>query len=150
MSLVCNNPDVDVVILAFINGFPAQGDGLPIVNFGNQCGGGFYQGENATAGLPKSCPYITEQIPICQANGKKVLISLGGASGPNSPYDLEGEQNGIDFANWLWGAYGPYDPTWVANGGIRPLDPVSGNPINLDGFDFDIERTNSGKLACAF
>jgi chitinase len=31
-----------------------------------------------TSGLLKSCPIITEGIPECKKNGKKVLLSLGG------------------------------------------------------------------------
>jgi chitinase len=49
--------------------------------------------------------------------------------------------------------YGPYNQTWVDNGGLRPLDRgfynTSTSPayqIDIDGFDFDIEIGPTGKI----
>ena len=124
-------------------------------NFGNKCyGDSYYQGpgnDPAENQLPTRCPTVQEDIPYCQqTRNKKILLSLGGAS---STYALTGADEGIALADFLWGAYGPLTDDWVAAGGLRPLDRSSTNTdtsaeyqIDIDGFDFDIEYTSSGKL----
>ena len=137
-----------------MNLFPAQGDGYPAVNFGNMCyGAPVYPGPGYHGQINRNndhlyvqCPGIQEDIPYCQSIGKKILISLGGGIGN---YQLTGQQDGIDFADFLWSAYGPYRQSYVDSGGIRPLDRgyYNTNPlikIDIDGFDFDIEVAPTG------
>lgn len=74
-----------------------------------------------------------EDIPICQAAGKKVLLSIGGSTPDNQ--ELLSTESAIGFAEFLWASFGPVEDTWVAWGGPRPFGNVS-----VDGFDFDIEH----------
>jgi chitinase len=82
--------------------------------------------------LKNSCPGIEPGINICQAAGKKVLLSIGGAV-PGTGY-LKDATSAKFFADFLWGTFGPYDPAWATTGGVRPFGHAS-----VDGFDFDIE-----------
>lgn len=84
---------------------------------------------------------MVEDIPICQAAGKTVLLSLGGAS-PNTQKILS-EQSAIDFADFLWGAFGPVTEKWTAANGPRPFRDVV-----VDGFDFDIEHNGGYGMFC--
>ncbi len=124
--------------------FPAQGNGFPGTNFGNQCQGGVYPGpgNNPSANqLQSQCPQLVADIPVCQSTyGKKIILSLGGATGT---YQLTGASAGTAFADFLWGAFGPYNATWVAKGLPRPFDGLN-KGVEVDGFDFDIEYASSG------
>ena len=70
-------------------------------------------------------------IQICKDNGKKVLLVLGGEA--NSPYQVSSVAEGIDLADKLQGLFGP-----------RPFD-LDGRAVEVDGFDFDIEKGSPGK-----
>ncbi|KAA8576019.1 hypothetical protein EYC84_006182 [Monilinia fructicola] len=151
LSYYCEQSTVDIIPLGFMNVFPAQGDGYPAENFGNACygqpiftpGPGYPLGEVDTSKdqLYVQCPGIQEGIPYCQSLGKKILLSLGGAS---ATYQLTGVADGEYFADFLWGSYGPFKQSWLDAGGIRPMDGgyYGTDPnihIDIDGFDFDIE-----------
>lgn len=145
-----------------MNTFPAQSNGLPGENFGNGCWGvPYYDGpgydgkdDDTQDRLPTRCPNVQEGIPICQRLGKKIILSLGGAwvqGGIYPAYSLTGKADGEAFAEFLWGAYGPYNKTWEDAGGIRPLDRGLYNTdttqrIDVDGFDFDIELAQTGEM----
>lgn len=75
-------------------------------------------------------------IPYCQERGVKVLLSIGGDYTLTSDYKVTTEQNGEDFAEFLYKAFGPYDPFWE---GPRPFDASETEHSVVDGFDFDIE-----------
>jgi len=86
-------------------------------------------------------------IPKCQKARKQIVLSLGGEwNSDSSPYQLTGKDEGIALANFLWNAYGTYDPNsdYIKSGGPRPLDGgewgEDGTHIDIDGFDFDIEK----------
>jgi chitinase len=149
----CTESSVDIIPLAFINKFPAQANGWVEETFGNHaCFAGNFQnnpgwdGVNNPANnfLALTCPELQQDIPICQkVYGKKIIISLGGAVSANSNYQLTGQSDGIKFAQFLWGAYGPYkgdNSPYMLAGGVRPL----GLDIDIDGFDFDIENAPTG------
>ncbi|RAL67819.1 hypothetical protein DID88_008546 [Monilinia fructigena] len=133
LSYYCEQSTVDIIPLGFMNVFPAQGDGYPAENFGNACygqpifmpGPGYPLGDVNTSKdqLYVQCPGIQEGIPYCQSLGKKILLSLGGAS---ATYQLTGAADGEYFADFL-----PMD------GGYYGTDPNI--HIDIDGFDFDIE-----------
>ena len=130
------NPNVDIVIVAFVNVFPDNegSGGYPGTNFGNACGAPTYT--NSTGGatqLLSDCPYIGPDITTCQSTyGKKVLFSLGGAYPLN--YFIGGGKQAVEFADFLWGAFGPVTSAWTNANKPRPF----GNAV-IDGFDFDIE-----------
>lgn len=118
LSTYCTSDSVDIVLLAFLSGFPDT-----TINFSNQC-------------WTNDCPQIAEDIKTCQANGKVVLLSLGGASGS---YGFSSEQEGADYATTLWNTFGP------GTADERPF----GDAV-VDGFDLDIENNNQvGYVALA-
>jgi hypothetical protein len=142
-----------------MNQFPQQANGLPGFVGGNYAcwGAPNYPGPGSDQTLDNlniQCPYIQQDIPLCQKLGKKILLSLGGAATTTSNYQLTTHQAGIDFAEFLWGAYGPYNSTWVGLSpyNVRPWDRGFSNAdtstdyqIDIDGFDLDIERAPTGK-----
>jgi chitinase len=131
---VCKNPNVDIVNIGFINVFPDQGKGgWPGSNFGNACGSETYTYNGTSTQLYSNCPNIGTDIAICQqVYGKKVLLSIGG--GHHANYFIESDSSAVNFANFLWGAFGPVKDEWASTGGPRPF----GDAV-VDGFDFDIE-----------
>ncbi|KAI9050624.1 hypothetical protein LZ554_005783 [Drepanopeziza brunnea f. sp. 'monogermtubi'] len=149
----CNSSSVDIIPIGFVNIFPSLANGLVAENFGNQCWNGNYTGPGyngvnnpANNFLYRQCPQLQEDIYYCQTQTKKkILLSLGGEGGN---YQLNGKADGEYLADFLWGAYGPYNASWVAAGGVRPLDRGYNNAdpsktIDIDGFDFDIERQST-------
>ena len=117
-----------------MNVFPGQSgaNGYPGTNFGNACNPPYATNNNATTQLLASCPTIAAGIQKCQANGKKILLSLGGASPDNYIAD---DASAASFAEFLWNAFGPVPLSW---NGPRPF----GDAV-VDGFDFDIESSAS-------
>ncbi|KAI9730037.1 MAG: hypothetical protein M1818_008306 [Claussenomyces sp. TS43310] len=152
----CDQTENDIIPLAFLNRFLAQGNGYPGSNFGDQCAATVYNApgyhgvdDDAHNYLLSSCAYLPADIAYCQSLGKKVLLSLGGATPANGipTYALANAQEGTDLANFVWGAYGPYTATWAAKGLPRPFDYTDSNGIVqhvvVDGFDLDIESSSS-------
>lgn len=90
--------------------------------------------------LLSDCPRLAADILTCQSAGKTVLLALGGST---DTYQLMGKDAGIDFANFLWGAFGPKSDSWVANNMPRPFDGNASQEVVLDGFDFDIENSST-------
>lgn len=63
---------------------------------------------------------------------------------------MDTHDDGVYLAKFLWGAYGPYQQAWVDAGGVRPLDggwsgTDASMKIDVDGFDFDIEKASPSK-----
>ncbi|KAB8234681.1 class III chitinase ChiA1 [Aspergillus alliaceus] len=134
LSHFCQDTSLDIINIGFVNIFPDQGAAnWPGSNFGNQCNGLTYEIGGVKTELLSGCHQIMEDIPICQAAGKKVLLSLGGATPDNQK--ILSTKSAIGFAEFLWASFGPVDDAWVAWGGPRPFGNVS-----VDGFDFDIEH----------
>ncbi|KAE9366577.1 carbohydrate-binding module family 18 protein [Stipitochalara longipes BDJ] len=156
LSYFCAQSTVDVIPIGFVDVFPAQGNGFPGTNFGNQCWGPPYVypgpgNDSSLNQLQSECPNMVADIPSCQNNySKKIILSLGGSS---QTYQLPGTSEGAAFADFLWGAFGPRNATWVANGQPRPFDGPNGQAVEVDGFDFDIEilspYTQVGYIAMA-
>ncbi|KAF1807936.1 glycoside hydrolase, partial [Eremomyces bilateralis CBS 781.70] len=133
LSESCQSDDVDIINLSFVNGFPDNSPGgWPATNFGNACGEEMYSNNGVKTELRSNCPQIGPDIKTCQAAGKKVLLSIGGGSPTN--YYINNATSAKDFAEFLWGAFGPQTDEWVAAGLPRPFGDSS-----IDGFDFDIE-----------
>jgi chitinase len=64
-------------------------------------------------------------IKTCQAAGKKILLSLGGAAGS---YGFTSDSQAVTFADTLWNLFGG------GSSSTRPFDDAI-----IDGFDLDIE-----------
>lgn len=93
--------------------------------------------------MQSDCQTLVEDIPICQAAGKKVLLSLGGAS-PDTQ-QIKDEHAAKAFADFLWYAFGPPSDEWTSNNGPRPFVDVT-----LDGFDFDIQDLGDSGMLPSF
>jgi len=131
-----------------MNRYLAQANGYPGTNFGGSCfAENFtapgYNGVNNPAlnDLQKKCPSMVSGIPHCQSLGKKILLSLGGLVVTENAYALTSVEDAEYMADFLWGAFGPLNPSgnWP-----RPFD-TEGVVNEVDGFDFDIEHINTGK-----
>lgn len=124
LASYCDALEIDVVLLAFMNGYPDLN-----LNFGNQCNGRF------SLGL-LDCPEIAADIKHCQSKGKKVLLSLGGAIGD---YGFSSATEGEKFALTLWNKF------LEGSDDERPF----GDAI-VDGFDLDMEnKDQTGYVAMA-
>ncbi|KAF8320069.1 glycoside hydrolase [Clavulina sp. PMI_390] len=117
LSYYCNDDSVDVFPIAFLDVFSSTGD-LPQINLANTC-----NEDNAsyfTGSQLLDCSFLAADIETCQANGKKVTISLGGATG--------GGTADAAFADQIWDLF---------LGGSSSTRPF-GDAV-LDGVDLDIE-----------
>ncbi|KAF1913723.1 glycoside hydrolase superfamily, partial [Ampelomyces quisqualis] len=134
LTTACADESIDVVNVAFVNGFPAKIGDWPATNFGNACYDYYKHPTDSTQDnkLLRTCPSIENGIKLCQKNGKKVLLSLGG--GAPTSYYFPSEAVAKYTAEFLMGAFGPVTPAWTANNGPRPF----GDSF-VDGFDLDLE-----------
>ncbi|KAI1019783.1 hypothetical protein LB504_009602 [Fusarium proliferatum] len=131
----------EYVTLSFVNQAPEHTEsGYPGTNFAGHCAAGVYSNKNGVASsLLSECYTIKEGIPYCQERGVKVLLSIGGVyNEAGSNYKVTTDDKGVDFADFLYKAFGPYDQSWD---GPRPFDSDDGTTRPaVDGFDFDIEH----------
>ncbi|ODQ51005.1 glycoside hydrolase [Saitoella complicata NRRL Y-17804] len=121
LATYCQDSIVDVIPLAFLTTFNIGGD--PTLNFASACEGTYF--DDSTTLL--NCGQIAEDIQTCQNSGKKILLSLGGASGS---YGFTSDSQAEEFAVEMWGMFGGN----TSSGLDRPF----GDSI-IDGFDLDIE-----------
>jgi chitinase len=114
---------IDIVVLSFLYQY---GNGVltPAGTFGQAC-------SVSTAGVSQGCEKLSAAITTCQAAGKKVILSLGGASGS---YSLTSQQEAETIGQNLWDSY-------AKKGSSNAPRPFGDSFVN--GFDFDIE-SNSG------
>lgn len=119
LSYYCQSSSSDIILLSFLTQFFSTG-GLPVLNFASACEGTVFPGTNLL-----KCDQIAEDIKTCQSLGKKVLLSLGGASGA---YGFTSSDQAEEFATTLWNVFGNGESD------TRPF----GDAI-IDGYDLDIE-----------
>ena len=142
LEFFCDDENIDIIQIGFVNVFPDQSGGYPGTNFGNQCGSETYKNLDGSSSLLLShCPGVGSNITYCQSTGKKILLSIGGST-PNNSY-LDSDATAAEFATFLWEAFGPEDTSKTTP---RPFGNAS-----VDGFDFDIENVlasgeNAGDL----
>jgi chitinase len=142
----CEAPGFDYVTVGFINRSPSQdttGSGYPGTNFAAHCNAAVYTYDGANTNLNSECGIISADIRYCQSKGKKVLLSIGGTFSADSDYSVKTEAEGRIFANFIWGAFGPYSASWGSK--PRPFDDFyTADPgeehFVFDGFDFDLEH----------
>ena len=102
LAQMCQDSNVDIVILAFLNEITGPG-GYPTVNFGAACGSSSpAQDAKGATGL-LSCPTMAADITTCQGLGKKVLLSIGGSVGNSAFSSVAGAQS---FATRVWNLFG--------------------------------------------
>ncbi|KAI0094559.1 glycoside hydrolase family 18 protein [Irpex rosettiformis] len=126
LAFYCQDDAIDVLPVAFLNVFFGPG-GVPSINLSNTCN----DVDNATfsgTNLPV-CTSVGADIKTCQAKGKIVTLSLGGAGGSvGFTSDSQGEQ----LADTIWNVF---------LGGSSSTRPF-GDAV-LDGVDLDIEGGSS-------
>ncbi|KAJ4476685.1 glycoside hydrolase family 18 protein [Lentinula aciculospora] len=118
----CGDDAVDVFPVAFVDVFFSTG-GLPSLNLANTCN----PTDNATFSgtLLPDCSALASDIETCQAAGKLVTISLGGANGG---VGFSSDAQGTAFAQTIW------DLFLGGSSSTRPFGAAV-----LDGVDLDIE-----------
>ncbi|KAM3082636.1 Chitinase 3 [Clarireedia jacksonii] len=126
LTAQCSDPNIDIVVLAFVVAAKSGGD-YPAVNFGAACN--FDQTPIMAEKAPGllRCPELAEQIETCQELGKKILLSMGGATGQ---IVFTTDEDAIAFAKVMWGLFGPLG---ALDEGLRPF----GRSV-MDGFDLGI------------
>ena len=127
LEQMCRDQNVDIVVLAFVTTFNGPA-GQPIINFGPATGGDLTPGAqriNATGLL--DCPLLAKNITTCQGLGKKVLLSLGGASGVTN---FTSDAQASKIATNIWNLFG---------GGMTDSDMRPFGKVKIDGFDIDNE-----------
>ncbi|XWW94246.1 hypothetical protein V2A60_002189 [Cordyceps javanica] len=127
----------DYISLSFVTSSPENNpSGWPGIGFAAHCWATAYDNNGVPSQLLNHCGTIQEDLQYCRDKGIKMLLSIGGVwDKQKSDYRVTTEKNGREFADFLWGAFGPYDASWK---GPRPFDGPSGHSA-VDGFDFDLE-----------
>ncbi|UNI13831.1 Chitinase [Purpureocillium takamizusanense] len=122
---------------------PSDAD-YPGINFSSHCWADAYADDNGKPSkLLSHCEPLRQDITYCQSKGVKVILSIGGVySADKNNYDVSTTANGEYFADFLYKAFGPYNP---ANDVPRPFD-YAGEHVAVDGFDFDLENPNNTNM----
>ncbi|KAI6039115.1 glycoside hydrolase family 18 protein [Pisolithus marmoratus] len=119
ISYYCNDDAIDTFPIAFLDQFFAAG-GLPSINLANSCPNTPFPGTS----MP-NCTFLGPDIETCQAAGKILTISLGGATGSAG---FSNDSQAQAFAQTIWDLFLE---------GSSPDRPF-GSAV-LDGVDLDIE-----------
>ncbi|KAG0701832.1 glycoside hydrolase family 18 protein [Suillus ampliporus] len=122
ISYYCNDNVINTFPIAFLDEFYSTGN-LPSINLANTCNNvndPVFPGTN----LP-DCSFLASDIEACQAAGKIVTISLGGATGSNG---FANDTQAAAYAQTIWNLF---------LGGSSSTRPF-GSAV-LDGIDMDIE-----------
>ncbi|KAK7694334.1 hypothetical protein QCA50_001517 [Cerrena zonata] len=122
LAFYCQDNAIDVLPVAFLNVFFGPGN-VPSINLANTCNptdNGTFPGTN----LP-ICTSVGADIKACQAKGKIVTLSLGGAGGS---VGFASDAQAQTLADTIWNVF---------LGGSSSTRPF-GDAV-LDGVDLDIE-----------
>ena len=118
----------DIINLSFLNIFPSDTRNPssfkpPTLNFAYHC-------EQTFDGYPflLNCPDIGRDIQQCQQRGIKIVLSIGGATGP---YGFVSDAEARNFATTFWNMF--------LGGSAAGIPRPFGTGIILDGVDLDIE-----------
>lgn len=126
LSTYCTSSSgIDIIVLAFLSSY-GNGNTIPSGGIGQSC---FI----SNSGEGQNCDNVVKSIPICQAAGIKVVISLGGAVGG---YSLSSQSEAETIGQYLWDAYG--------NSGSTTVQRPFGN-VFVNGWDFDIESNHGSE-----
>ncbi|KAG6816202.1 hypothetical protein H0H87_007751 [Tephrocybe sp. NHM501043] len=122
LSDYCQDDTINVIPLAFLTVFFSEG-GLPEIDLASTCNnlnGNVFPGTKLA-----KCLDLADDIRACQARGKIVTISLGGATGVAG---FSSEEQAQQFAETVWNLF---------LGGDSDTRPF-GDAV-LDGVDLDVE-----------
>ncbi|KAH9998830.1 glycoside hydrolase family 18 protein [Russula compacta] len=123
LSFYCQDDSIDAFPIAFLDVAFDIG-GLPSIDLSNICNTNddpVFQGTGLL-----DCSFLASDIRACQAKGKIVTISIGGATGAVS---FASDSQATQFADTVWNLF---------LGGSNSTRPF-GSAI-LDGVDLDLER----------
>ncbi len=128
LSTVCDDPNVDIIILAFVIISFTPG-GWPTLNLGPLCSSATTAQLQAGAAGLLDCTSnsFSTLIRQCQANGKKILLSLGGAT---AEFEITDDNLAEELAQTLWNLFLGGTNNSTTNG-LRPF----GVDVVLDGID---------------
>ncbi|KAK7032983.1 carbohydrate-binding module family 5 protein [Favolaschia claudopus] len=126
ISTYCQDTVINAIPIAFVDVFFSTG-GLPDLNLANICNN-VDSGAFPGTGLA-NCQFLEAGIKACQAAGKIVTLSIGGASGAAT---FSSDAQGTQFADTIWNLF---------LGGSSSTRPF-GSAV-LDGVDLDIEGGGS-------
>ncbi|KAM6497961.1 chitinase [Amanita muscaria] len=127
LSFYCQDDTIDIIPLAFLPTFFDEG-GLPSVDFSNICS----SDTNAFPGTNlANCAYMASDIQQCQAKGKILLLSLGGAV---AQVGFSDDSQAEWFADTIWNLFL----------GIIDLDIEQGSPTHYPAFVQRIRSLASG------
>ncbi|KAF9007657.1 glycoside hydrolase superfamily [Cyathus striatus] len=98
LSYYCQDDTINVIPLAFLNVFFSTG-GLPEINMANSCSeqGGVFPGTSLA-----DCRSLALDIKACQARGKIITLSLGGATGASG---FTSDAQAQTFADTIWNLF---------------------------------------------
>lgn len=143
----CDESSLDIIMLAFVNQFPGiyneqYGTNLPTILFP------FHTNSLFSAEKPVEMKDISKDIIYCQAQNKKIILSLGGELGN---YSLNSTWQATEFAATMWHLFGPTNETYLATteNTNKTLPRPFGDAV-IDGFDFDFESTTANDQYSAF
>ncbi|OSC97704.1 glycoside hydrolase family 18 protein [Trametes coccinea BRFM310] len=122
LSYYCKDSTVDTFPIAFLYIFRGTG-GEPVIDFANTCNQ-WDQGTFSGTDLA-NCTIMAADIKECQAAGKLITLSLGGATGE---VGFSSDSQAEGFADQVWNLF---------LGGESDIRPF-GDAV-LDGVDLDIE-----------
>ncbi|KAM3550363.1 hypothetical protein ARSEF4850_008379 [Beauveria asiatica] len=129
----------DYISLSFVTSSPEKNPdtNYPGIGFSAHCWATAFEANGKKSQLLDHCGTIINDLQYCRDKGVKMLLSIGGVwNEKTADYRVTTEKNGREFADFLWGAFGPYDPSWK---GPRPFDKSPTEHSAVDGFDFDLE-----------
>ncbi|EKM83456.1 hypothetical protein AGABI1DRAFT_103656 [Agaricus bisporus var. burnettii JB137-S8] len=125
LSFYCQDDTIDIIPLAFLYVFFGEG-GKPVINLANICSPGGKEFANSDL---VDCSFMASDIKQCQAKGKKITLSLGGAT---AKVGFKSKSQAEDFAKDVW------DMFLGGRSNTRPFGQAT-----LDGIDLDIENGSS-------
>lgn len=126
LAFYCQDDTINTFPLAFLTVFFGT-DGLPEINLANTCNSVDFAVFNGTS--LANCQFMASDIQTCQAAGKIVTMSLGGATGAAT---FSNDSQAEEFAQTIWDLF---------LGGSSDTRPF-GDAV-LDGIDLDIEGGGS-------
>lgn len=123
LSTYCTASEgIDTIVLAFVTGVSNGIQG----QIGSTC----------TLGNGQSCSQLESAVAKCKQQGKKIYVSIGGATGN---VQVGSQQQAESAATALFGAFGA--PGSGSSSQSRPLGQQF-----VDGFDIDVESNSGGQM----
>lgn len=128
LQTVCDDSSYDIVNLAFLAYFHGAG-GYPRIEMSGLDGPSAAQKKAGATGL-KDGSKLVSAIKSCQKNGKKVILSMGGAN-EYADVKLKDDADGQKIADQVWNLF----LGGTENKELRPFGDVKLDGVDLGMFD---------------